>query len=64
MSLSLVCVQLGHCIERPITARAEKFGVPMEGPPVISSMGGFAKVLGTTLTGARKEDCLGFVVDI
>ena len=64
MCLSLVSVQLGHCIERPFTTRAEKLGVPMEGPPVISSMGGFAKVLGTTLTGARKEDRLGLVVDI
>ena len=64
MGLSLVSVQLRHCVERPVTTRAEELGVPMEGPPVISPMGGFAEILGTILTGARNEDCLGFVVNI
>ena len=31
---------------------------------MISPMGGFAEILGTILTGARNEDCLGFVVNI
>ena len=64
MGISLVSVQLRHGAERPVTAWAEELGVPMEGPPVISPMRGFAETLGTILTGARNEDCLGFVVNI
>ena len=64
MGISFVSVQLRHCAERPVTAWAEELGVPMEGPPVIGPMRGFAETLGTILTGAGNEDCLGFVVYI
>ena len=63
MCLSLVDVELGHCIELPSTTRAWKLGVSMERSPVVGSMGGFAKFLDTTLTGAGMESCLSFVVD-
>ena len=64
MGISLVSVQLRNCAERPVTAWAEELGVPMEGPPVISPMRGFAETLGAILTCAGNEDCLGFVVNI
>ena len=64
MVISLVSVKLGHCAEKSVTAWAGEFGIPMEGPPVISPMRGFTETLGAILTCARNEDCLGFVVNI
>ena len=64
MVISLVSVELRHCAEKSVTAWAGEFGIPMEGPPVISPMRGFAETLGAILTCARNEDCLGFVVNI
>ena len=55
MCLSLVDVELGHCIELPSTTRAWKLGVSMERSPVVGSMGGSAKFFSTTLTGAGME---------
>ena len=64
MFIFLVFVEFGHCAEKSVTAWAGEFGIPMEGPPVISPMRGFAETLGAILTGARNEGCLGFVVNI
>ena len=64
MVISLVSVELRHCAESSVTTWTGEFGIPMEGPPVISPMRGFAETLGAILTGARDEDCLGFVVNI
>ena len=52
MDFSLVAVQFGHCTELPVTTRAWKLGVSMGRSPVVASMGGSAKFLDTTLTGA------------
>ena len=52
MCSSLVDVQFGHCTELPVTTRAWKLGVSMGRSPVVASMGGSAKFLDTTLTGA------------
>ena len=64
MVIFLVFVELGHCAEKSVTVWAGEFGIPMKSPPVIGPMRGFTETLGTILTCARNENCLGFVVNM
>ena len=64
MVIFLVFVEFGYCAEQFATAWAGEFGIPVEGPPVISPVRGFTETLGTLLTCARNENGLGFVVNM
>ena len=64
MFIFLVFVEFGNCAEQFATAWAGEFGIPVEGPPVISPVRGLTEALGTVLAGARDENCLGFVMNM